>query len=115
MAFAEQMGCRRGKPKLKAKRTMASDPFHLFDEWLAEARASEPNDPEAMALATEISGYSLPALMVIKDSVNRAYESSLAEGIAYERRQLHARFASADASEGMAAFLEKRPPRFQHC
>jgi enoyl-CoA hydratase len=53
--------------------------------------------------------------MVIKDSVNRAYESSLAEGIAYERRQLHARFASADASEGMAAFLEKRPPRFQHC
>jgi pyridoxamine 5'-phosphate oxidase len=52
MAFAEQMGCRRGKPKLKAKRTMASDPFHLFDEWLAEARASEPNDPEAMALAT---------------------------------------------------------------
>jgi pyridoxamine 5'-phosphate oxidase len=46
------MGCRRGKPKLKAKRTMASDPFHLFDEWFAEAQASEPNDPEAMALAT---------------------------------------------------------------
>ena len=52
MAFAEQMGCRRGKPKLKAKRTMASDPFHLFDEWFAEARASELNDAEAMALAT---------------------------------------------------------------
>jgi pyridoxamine 5'-phosphate oxidase len=52
MAFAAQMGCRRGKAKLKAKRTMASDPFHLFDEWFAEARESEPNDPEAMALAT---------------------------------------------------------------
>jgi pyridoxamine 5'-phosphate oxidase len=46
------MGCRRGKAKLKAQRTMASDPFPLFDEWFAEARASEPNDPEAMALAT---------------------------------------------------------------
>lgn len=69
---------------------------------------------EAMALATEIAGYSLPALMAIKDSVNRAYESSLTEGIAYERRQLHARFASADAREGMTAFLEKRPPQFRH-
>ena len=46
------MGCRCGKAKLKAKRTMASDPFHLFDEWFAEARASELNDAEAMALAT---------------------------------------------------------------
>ena len=46
------MACRRGKAKLKAKRTMASDPFHLFDEWFAEARASELNDAEAMALAT---------------------------------------------------------------
>lgn len=69
---------------------------------------------ETMALATEIAGYSLPALMAIKDSVNRAYESSLSEGIAYERRQLHARFASADAREGMTAFLEKRPPQFRH-
>jgi cyclohex-1-ene-1-carboxyl-CoA hydratase len=69
----------------------------------------------SLALAAEISAYSLPALMAIKESVNRAYESSLAEGIGYERRQLHARFASADAREGMAAFLEKRPPRFRHC
>ena len=50
--LADQMGCRCGKAKLKAKRTMATDPFPLFDEWFAEARASEPNDPEAMALAT---------------------------------------------------------------
>lgn len=69
---------------------------------------------DTMALATEIAGYSLPALMAIKDSVNRACESSLTEGIAYERRQLHARFASADAREGMIAFLEKRPPQFRH-
>jgi pyridoxamine 5'-phosphate oxidase len=46
------MGCRRGKAKLKARRTMANDPFRLFDAWLAEARESEINDPEAMALAT---------------------------------------------------------------
>jgi len=70
---------------------------------------------EAMALAAEIAAYSLPALLAIKDSINRAYESSLAEGLAYERRQLHARFASADAHEGMSAFLEKRPPQFRHC
>jgi len=56
MAIAEQMGCRCGKAKLKAKRTMPSDPFPLFDEWFAEARASEPNDPEAMALATADAG-----------------------------------------------------------
>ena len=70
---------------------------------------------EAMALAAEIATYSLPALQAIKDSISRAYESSLAEGLAYERRQLHARFASADAHEGMSAFLEKRPPQFRHC
>jgi len=69
---------------------------------------------ETMALATEIAAYSLPALMAVKDSVSRASESSLAEGNAYERRQLHARFASADARDGMTAFLAKRPPQFRH-
>jgi cyclohex-1-ene-1-carboxyl-CoA hydratase len=68
-----------------------------------------------LALATRIANYSLPALMAIKESVNRAWESSLSEGIGFERRQLHARFASDDAHEGMHAFLEKRPPNFQHC
>ncbi|PRD65045.1 enoyl-CoA hydratase [Malikia granosa] len=67
-----------------------------------------------LALATQIAGYSLPALLAIKESVNRAWESSLAEGILFERRELHARFASADAREGMHAFLEKRKPAFQH-
>ncbi len=68
----------------------------------------------ALALATTIAGYSAPALMAIKESVNRAWESSLAEGIGFERRQLHARFASDDAHEGMRAFLDKRKPVFTH-
>lgn len=69
---------------------------------------------ESIALATTITGYSLPALMAIKESVNRAYESSLTEGIGFERRQLHARFASEDAREGMNAFLDKRKAVFKH-
>ena len=69
---------------------------------------------EALALAATIAGFSAPALMAIKESVNRAYESSLNEGIHFERRQLHARFASADAHEGMQAFLDKRKPVFGH-
>jgi len=67
-----------------------------------------------LALAAQIASFSLPALMAIKESVNRAWESSLTEGILFERRELHARFASADAHEGMNAFLEKRKPEFQH-
>jgi cyclohex-1-ene-1-carboxyl-CoA hydratase len=70
--------------------------------------------PASLTLATQIAGYSLPALMAIKESVNRAYESALSEGIGFERRQLHARFASDDAHEGMRAFLEKREPDFTH-
>ncbi len=68
----------------------------------------------ALKLATQIAGYSLPALMAIKESVNRAFEASLSEGILFERRALYARFASADAHEGMHAFLDKRRPDFQH-
>jgi len=67
-----------------------------------------------LKLATQIAGYSLPALMAIKESVNRAHEASLSEGILFERRALHARFASDDAHEGMHAFLDKRKPVFQH-
>ncbi|WP_031405708.1 enoyl-CoA hydratase [Thiomonas sp. FB-Cd] len=69
---------------------------------------------QALALAAKVASFSLPALMAIKESVNRAYEGSLAEGIGFERRQLHARFASDDAHEGMKAFLEKRAPTFTH-
>ena len=70
--------------------------------------------PSSLKLATQIAGFSLPALMAIKESVNRAYEASLSEGILFERRELHARFASTDAHEGMHAFLDKRKPVFQH-
>lgn len=68
----------------------------------------------ALQLASQIAGYSAPALMAIKESVNRAYEASLSEGILFERRELHARFASEDAHEGMHAFLGKRKPDFKH-
>ena len=67
-----------------------------------------------LALAEQIAGFSLPALMAIKASVNRAWESPLTEGILFERHALYERFASADAPEGMRAFLDKRPPKFQH-
>lgn len=68
----------------------------------------------AMALAEQIAGFSLPALMAIKTAVNRAWESPLTEGILFERHALYERFASADAHEGMQAFLDKRTPEFQH-
>jgi enoyl-CoA hydratase len=87
-----------------------ADRFGLISRVVPEERLLD----DALALAATIAGYSLPALMAIKESVNRAYEASLAEGIGFERRQLHARFASDDAHEGMKAFLAKRKPVFQH-
>ena len=69
---------------------------------------------EAMAVAEKIAAYSLPVVMMIKESVNRAYESSLTEGILFERRVFHAGFALADQKEGMAAFVEKRKPAFKN-
>ncbi|PBI92134.1 putative enoyl-CoA hydratase echA8 [Variovorax boronicumulans] len=76
--------------------------------------APEALMPEALVLAARIAAYSLPALVAIKESVNRAWESSLSEGILFERRQLHARFATEDAHEGLRAFLARRPPVFGH-
>jgi len=69
---------------------------------------------EAMAVANRIAGYSLPVVRMVKESVNRAWESSLSEGILFERRLFHAGFALADQKEGMAAFTEKRKPDFKH-
>ena len=68
--------------------------------------------PEAIRTAETIAGMSLPIAMMTKESVNRAYETTLAEGIRFERRVFHAMFATADQKEGMAAFVEKRPPAF---
>lgn len=70
--------------------------------------------PRTRALAAQVASYSLPALMAIKESVNRAWDSPLTEGILFERRALYARFASDDAHEGMHAFLDKRSPVFTH-
>ena len=67
---------------------------------------------EALKTAQKIASKSLPALMICKETVNRSYESSLAEGVQFERRQFHALFATEDQKEGMAAFAEKRKPEF---
>ena len=69
---------------------------------------------EALAAANQICEYSLPSVMAAKESVNRAYESTLNEGILFERRAFHSLFASEDQKEGMAAFVEKRKPKFRH-
>ena len=69
---------------------------------------------EAIEAATLIAGFSLPSVLMAKESVNRAYESGLAEGILFERRMFHSLFATDDQKEGMAAFVEKRKPAFSH-
>jgi enoyl-CoA hydratase len=69
---------------------------------------------EAMKTAETIAGMPLPAVMVAKEAVNRAFETTLDEGLLYERRLFHSSFATDDQTEGMAAFVEKRPPNFTH-
>jgi enoyl-CoA hydratase len=69
---------------------------------------------EVMKAAQAIAAMSLPALLSAKEAVNRSFETPLAEGVRFERRVFHALFATADQKEGMAAFVEKRPARFEH-
>jgi len=69
--------------------------------------------PEAMAAAQKIAAKSMISAMVVKECVNRAYETTLAEGINFERNTFYALFATEDQKEGMAAFLEKREPQFR--
>lgn len=69
---------------------------------------------EAVKTATRIAEMSLPSVMMAKEAVNRAYESTLAEGVRFERRMFHSAFATEDQKEGMAAFVEKRQPHFKH-
>ncbi len=69
---------------------------------------------EAIKTAQQIADYSRPAVMLTKESVNRAYEVSLNEGIRFERRVFHSTFATQDQKEGMAAFAEKRKPSFKN-
>lgn len=68
----------------------------------------------AVATAAVIAGYSRPIVMMIKECVNRAAETPLAEGLLFERRTMHAAFAVRDQKEGMSAFLAKRAPNFSH-
>lgn len=69
---------------------------------------------EALKVAGSIAGMSLPAVILAKDAVNQAFETTLAEGVKYERRLFYALFATEDQKEGMAAFVEKRKPSFKH-
>jgi enoyl-CoA hydratase len=69
---------------------------------------------EAIKTAETIASMSLPSAMIAKEAVNRAFEVSLAEGVAFERRVFHSLFATEDQKEGMAAFVEKRPAKFQN-
>lgn len=69
---------------------------------------------EALAAAAMIASMSMPVVMMIKESINRAYESTLADGVQYERRLFHSTFATEDQKEGMKAFVEKRLPNFRN-
>jgi len=69
---------------------------------------------EAVKTAARIAAMSRPAAMLAKEAVNRAYETSLAEGVRFERRLFHSTFATEDQKEGMAAFSEKRKPAFRN-
>ena len=69
---------------------------------------------EAMKAADTIAEMSLPIAMMTKETINRSYETTLAEGIRFERRVFHSMFATADQKEGMAAFVEKRRAKFEH-
>ena len=69
---------------------------------------------EAVATAARIAELSQPIVMMAKESVNRAFETTLAEGVRFERRLFHSAFATEDQKEGMSAFVEKRKPAFKH-
>ena len=69
---------------------------------------------EAISTAQKIAELSQPIVMMAKESVNRAFESTLNEGVRFERRLFHSAFATEDQKEGMAAFVEKRKPEFRH-
>lgn len=69
---------------------------------------------EAMKAAETIASMSLPSVYAAKESINRAFESSMNEGVMFERRVFHALFATEDQKEGMAAFIEKRPANFRN-
>ena len=68
-----------------------------------------------MGAASAIAGMSRPAVLINKEAVNRSFETTLAEGIRFERRMFHSTFAMEDQKEGMAAFTEKRKAEWKQC
>jgi enoyl-CoA hydratase len=69
---------------------------------------------EAVKVAGKIASLSRPIVLMAKEAVNRAYETTLAEGVRFERRLFHSTFATEDQKEGMAAFIEKRKPVYKN-
>jgi enoyl-CoA hydratase len=69
---------------------------------------------EAVKIAERVAAMSRPAAMMVKEAVNRAYETTLSEGVRFERRLFHSTFATEDQKEGMAAFIDKRKPAFRN-
>ncbi|QLF69177.1 enoyl-CoA hydratase [Peteryoungia desertarenae] len=69
---------------------------------------------EAVEAAAKIASFSLPAVLMAKEAVNRSFEQTLAEGLRFERRLFHSLFATEDQKEGMGAFVEKRKPQFRN-
>ena len=69
---------------------------------------------EVLKIAERIASMSIPASMMVKEAVNRAYETTMTEGVQFERRLFHSTFALDDRSEGMSAFVEKRVPDFKN-
>ncbi len=82
---------------------------------VARVVAAERLQIEAQTLAQEIAGYSLPSVKMAKEAVNQAFETSLSQGLLFEKRLFHSTFALEDRREGMRAFVEKRPPVFKDC
>ena len=87
-----------------------ADRYGLVSRVVDDAKLPE----ETLGLAATIARFSASALMALKECVNRACEVSLSEGVLFERRELHARFATSDAHEGMQAFMQKRAPAFDN-
>lgn len=81
---------------------------------VARIVAAERLLDEAVDAATKIASFSLPAVSMVKESVNRAFEQTLSEGLRFERRLFHSLFATQDQKEGMAAFVGKRKPEFKN-
>ena len=97
---------------MRSARQVLSTVRDLTNTFYYTNRGPEHRDPKKVFEG--IAALSLPVVMMAKECVNRAFETTLAEGVRFERRMFHATFALEDQKEGMAAFVEKRQPAFKH-